>query len=178
MFKYLKRKTHFILMLSFVFIAVAVILILSIEDLKTYCLLTIKNILDFKPLYYGIIAISLLLGIYYSYFYVRAGKSKDLSLFRVFGPLLDPPVNCLGYGLAITSTLTLFKGIFNQVFFKTIYFADLTFLDISTIMLACIPLLIWSVGGLVNFFIAVFIKNDSENGITERIVQNLENNNP
>jgi hypothetical protein len=169
MIKNLHKRTHFIRLISFLLIASTVIVFLCSTHLQQYSLLWIRNILDFKPLYTGIIAISLLMGFYYSLFYVRAGRRKEISLIKVFGPFFDPPVNSLGYGLALSSTLTLFRGIFNQLFFHVPYFNKLEFVDVATIMLACIPLLIWSTGGLITFFITVFIKNDSETGTVESI---------
>jgi hypothetical protein len=167
MFKYLQQRTHLVRLISYLLIATGAITIVSWQWLQDYCLNWVKAVLDCKPIYVAIIILSLLMGLYYSYFYVRLGKSKEISLFKMFGPLFDPPANSLGYGIALTSTLTLFKGIFKQVFFKEQYFVDLGYIDVATIMLACIPLVIWSVTGLVTFFIAVFIKKDSESGVVE-----------
>jgi len=52
----------------------------------------------------------------------------------------------------------------NNYFLKTI-FPRLENIDIATLMLACIPLIIWSISGLVTFMVVVFGKNDEEAGI-------------
>ncbi|MCB0396897.1 MAG: hypothetical protein KDD36_09600 [Flavobacteriales bacterium] len=151
-------KIHAIRLASFLVVGSGVITILANDKIQKKCLSSIRDVLNYPHLGSIIIAISLLLGIYYSYYYVRKGKQKELSLFKIFGPLIDPPVNSLGYGIVIASTLRFLKGIFNQKFFNEQYFSELDSIDIAAVLLACIPLLIWSIGGLINFFYMVFIR--------------------
>jgi len=176
MFNYFKNKLHFPLLLAFLVISVIIITLIVSNSILDYFLNSVKYFLNFKSLYIIIIALSLLLGTFYSFCFVNRGKSKNLHLLKIFGPILDPPVNSLGYGLALSSTLSLFRNMYNQIFFQEKYFLNLDFIDIATIMLACIPLLIWSVNGLVRFFVEVFIKNTAESGMVEPISAEDQNN--
>lgn len=150
MFKGLNSKYHSLRILSFLLVAFLLCIILVSKSIRESVLNSIKTTLEFDPFYNVIIACSLLIGIYSAFYWVRNKSQKNLFLlFKVFGPLFDPPANCLAYGLVIASVLKLVKGLFLQQFFNIEYFKDFGILSVSAILLACIPLLIWSVNGLV-----------------------------
>jgi hypothetical protein len=132
------------------------------EERTKQCLLLIKKILGSKLLYSIIFFSAFLLGIFISV--SKRNNHIESNLFKIFGPVIDPTANSIGYGIVICSTLTLIKGIFNQLFFKEIYYKDFGIIDISAILLSCIPLLTWSVSGLFNLFRMAFFSRNTSTG--------------
>lgn len=165
------KNRYIIRILSFLCAAIAVIMLIVWEKAKLFFLNSIKNSLDFPHIYTIIIAISLLVGLYYTFYFAKYSKSKEIRLlFKIFGPLFDPPANTLAYGIVIASVLKLVKGLFNQFFFDEEYFKEFDFISVSAIALACIPLLIWSVNGLYQYIRVIFIPNGEDIGeVTAKI---------
>lgn len=135
------------------------------KDVQEYSLNAIKTSLDYEGTYQLVIVGSAMLGLFYSFYFAKSKQPKELRFFmKVFGPLIDPPLNTLAYGLVIASVLRLIRGLFNQIFFEIEYFKDFGFINVSAIGLACIPLLIWSVNGLTGYFLALFGTVDTQFG--------------
>lgn len=158
-------KLHITRTFSFFCVAGMIILLAAWNDLRLYFLGIIKTSLDWNPLYFLTIILSLLVGLYYTIYFAKYSRTKEIRfLFKIFGPLFDPPANTLTYGIVIASVLKLVKGLFNQFFFEIEYFKDFDFISVSAIALACIPLLIWSVNGLYQYIKIIFIKGGEEIG--------------
>lgn len=157
-------------LISFGIAAITIIAVLVIEDLKVSLLNAVKRSLDYQQLYIIIMALSLLVGLYYTFYYAKNSYQKDLKyLFKVFGPLFDPPANTLVYGIVLASVLTLARGLFNQFFFDIEYFKDFSLINVSALALSCIPLVIWSVKGLSQFIVEIFVEDDEDKGIVTPI---------
>lgn len=148
-------------------------ILIVVESIQEYSLNAIKRSLDFEGTYQIVIVGSSILGLFYSFYFAKSKQPQDLRFFmKVFGPLIDPPLNTLAYGLVIASVLRLIRGLFNQIFFEIEYFKDFGFINVSAIGLACIPLLIWSVNGLTRYFLALFGTVDAQFGEITPIVDN------
>lgn len=161
----MKDKYHVIRMASFTLVVLLVILLVVHDDLQTYFLEVIQASLNYERLYVIIIVVSLIIGIFYSFYYATYTSPKDPKLLlKIFGPLFDPPANTLAYGLVIASVLRLIRGLFNQFFFDIEYFKDFGFINVSALGLACIPLLVWSVNGLSKFIFPLFVRRSDEFG--------------
>lgn len=145
-------------MLSFLGLCALTAIVIINDKFQNHFLDAIYISLNYEPLYPMLLCGSLLLGGYYSYFVIKlkAGPPDDL-LFKIFGPLFDPPANALSFGIVIVSVLRLLRGIFCQAFFKEPYFKDFGLFDITAVSLTSFVLLVWGVKGLVKFFVDVFI---------------------
>lgn len=160
---------------SLITVVCLVVLLLVNDRVQSYFLMAIKKSLDFEPTYNIVMAISLLIGLFYSFYFAKSSRPNDLRLFmKVFGPLIDPPLNSLAYGVVIASVLRLFRGIFNQMFFEIIYFKDFGFINVGAIGLACIPLLIWSVSGLAKYLVPLLGNMGNEFAEVTPVVNNDE----
>lgn len=172
------KNIHIKRVISFSIAAVILIALIVSETVREHVLNAVKISLDYDELYWIIICLSLLIGLYYTFYYAKNSQPKDLKLlFKVFGPLFDPPANTLTYGIVLSSVLRLIKGLFNQYFFDIEYFKDFSFINVSAIALACIPLLIWSVNGLSKYVFAIFIRGNEEIGQVSPIVKEEEEGN-
>lgn len=149
---------HVVRFITFAGACIFIIAVIINEILQQHLLNNIHAVLTYEPLYFILIAISFLLGAYYSYFFLKVKIESNLLIFKIFGPLADPPLNTLAFGVVLTSVLRLLRGLFCQFFFKEIYFRDFGVIDVTAITLCCLVLLIWSVTGLVKYFVNVFIK--------------------
>jgi len=152
------------------------IILIVDNDIQSYFLNMIKNGLDYEGTYYIVMACSLIIGLFYSFYFAKNKQPKDLNFFmKVFGPLIDPPLNTLSYGIVIASVLRLIRGLFSQLFFEIEYFKDFGVINVSAIGLACIPLLIWSVNGLTGYFVALFGRLDDQFGEITPIINEEDN---
>lgn len=151
-------KIQWIRILSFGALAIFTIAVIINSSLQTNLLSSIHIVLNYEPLYKILIAISFLLGAFYSYYFLKIKTDQSLLLFKVFGPLFDPPANTLTYGAILASVLRMLRGLFGQIFYQEAYFKDFGFIDITSITLTCLVLLVWSVTGLVRYVVFVFVK--------------------
>ena len=169
------KKLHTKRLVSFLCAAISLTVLIVSSTIRQVVLDSIKVTLDYEPLYYIIITLSLLIGLYYTFYFAKTSKPKELKLlFKIFGPLFDPPANTLAYGIILSSVLRLVKGLFNQFFYNIEYFKEFDVINVSAIALACIPLLIWSVNSLVRYFVVIFIIAGDEVGEVTGITKETE----
>jgi hypothetical protein len=169
------NKFHWLRMASFISFSGFIIAVFINESLQKYLLESIHTALNFEPLYYIIISVSFSLGAYYSYYFLKVKVESNLLLFKLFGPLIDPPANTLAFGVVLASVLRLLRGLFSQFFYKEIYFKDFGFIDVTAITMCCFVLLVWSVNGLVNYFVNLFVKQPSPLAKVEPATSENEN---
>jgi len=173
--KIFNDRFHWIRISSFAILSGLTITVFIHKSFQTYLLETIHTALSYEPLYYIIVIVSFFLGAYYSYYFLKIKVDSNLLLFKLFGPLIDPPANTLAFGVVLASVLRLLRGMFNQFFFEEKYFKDFAVIDLTAITLCCLVLLVWSVTGLVRYFVNVFMKTPSPLAKVEPATSENEN---
>lgn len=158
----MSAKNKRIRLISFLSSCFGVISVAIFPQAKAVLLSSINNVLNFEPLYLIIIGISILLGIYYTY-YIRRHQT-NLSgphLLKIFGPLIDPTANTLAFGAVIVTSLRMIRGLFCQYFFNVEYFKDFGLFDVTSVALCSAILLIWGTSSLVKYSLFFFSDTDS-----------------
>lgn len=123
----------------------------------------IRNILEWDQL-----SISLWLGVIIS-FILHYFSSKDLAedydslIYKQFGIFADSAFAAVTYGVAITTSAAILKGVYIQQFFGDIvYFNNFESIDIYSMLVVCLFLFGYSIWACTRAVIGAILMNSSE----------------
>jgi hypothetical protein len=172
-----KYNYKLIILSAFVVIICAVAFYFYWETTK----IIIRKILEAKFTSFLFWLITVLIFLFHYFKHKSKEVRSETIITNKFGKFIDNLLGGVGYGTAITTCLTLLKGLYIQKFFgDIIYFSEFKDLDLMTIFGVTLFLLYLSIMKVVDIAKETYKVEHTEQVMTEDkiiVVQSKQNNN-